>query len=133
MSPRRGFGRGGCPVTMGSRRWLPHAVPLGLKHLSPWRNRIAPRHHRIQPRHHRISSRRYRISPRSGDIAFSRNAATGCSHGRKPMDRGPSISAKSQRDDRTDESCRPVGASDGAVAPIPWAHAHGYHMSSRWD
>ena len=30
MSPRRGFGRCGCPVTMGSRPWLPHAVPLGL-------------------------------------------------------------------------------------------------------
>jgi hypothetical protein len=62
MSPRRGFGRGGCPDTMGSRPWLPHVVPLGLKQ-----------------------------NPRSGDIAFSRNAATGCSHGRKPMDRGPPL------------------------------------------
>jgi hypothetical protein len=33
MSPRWGFGCGDGPVTMSSRSWLPHAVPLGLKRM----------------------------------------------------------------------------------------------------
>ena len=56
---------------------------------------------------------------------LSPKGMTRCSHGREPMDRGPPINAKSRRDDRSDDSCRPVGASDAGVCPVtmgsrPW-------------
>jgi hypothetical protein len=79
------------PEPWAHAQWLPHAVPLGLKQNPSWRKHISPWHHRIAPRHHRISLRCHRFSPQRGVIAFSRNAATGCSHGRKPMDRGPPL------------------------------------------
>jgi hypothetical protein len=98
MSPRRGFGRGGCPVTMGSRRWLPHAVPLGLNTFR--RGIIASRNGIIASRNGVIASRNVVIASRHGVIAFRhgaivvrRNAATGCSHGREPMERLPSFVA----------------------------------------
>jgi hypothetical protein len=81
MSPRRGFGRGGCPVTMGSRRWLPHAVPLGLNTFR--RGIIASRNGIIASRNGVIASRNVVIASRHGVIAFRhgaivvrRNAAT---------------------------------------------------------
>ena len=67
MSPRRGFGRGRLPVTMGSRPWLPHAVPLGL---------IAFRHGVIASSRGIIAFRHGAIAFRHIAIASSRNAAT---------------------------------------------------------
>jgi hypothetical protein len=95
------------PLSHGLTPMATTCRPVGTKHISPWRNRISQWHHRIAQRRHRIAARRHRISarrhrissrchrcsPLCGDIASSRNAATGCSHGRKPMDRLPSFVA----------------------------------------
>ena len=62
----------GCPVTMGSRPWLPHTVPLGLNTFR--RGVIASRHGIIASRHGIIASRRGIIASRHGIIAFRHGA-----------------------------------------------------------
>ena len=156
MSPRWGFGRGCLPRNHGLTPMATTYRPVGTKHISSWRNRIAPRHHRIQPRHHRIqprrnriaprhhriaprhhriqsrhhriSSRRHRISPQRGDIAFSRNAATGCSHGRKPMDRGPPIAQSPKGTAGTMIHVAPSGLRTVRSPRNHWLTPHGYHL-----
>ena len=149
MSPRWGFGRGCLPRNHGLTPMATTYRPVGTKHISSWRNRIAPRHHRIQPRHHRIqprrnriaprhhriqsrhhriSSRRPRISPQRGDIAFSRNAATGCSHGRKPMDRGPPIAQSPKGTAGTMIHVAPSGLRTVRSPRNHWLTPHGYHL-----
>jgi hypothetical protein len=58
------------------------------------------------------------IAPSRNAAPSSRNAATGCSHGREPMDRESTIGLQSRRDDRCVVSFRPVGATNRAVAPF---------------
>ena len=53
----------------------------------------------------------------------SRNAATGGSQLREPMDRESTIGIQYRRDDRSVVSFRPVGATNRAVALFSWAHA----------
>ncbi len=56
----------------------------------------------------------------------SHEVATGCSHGRQPMERVHVVRRKSRRDDRrfhARDSCRPFGALRSRLPPHPRAHA----------